>query len=1808
MKMKRILLVVFVLAVAVAAAWGASYKSLWRQASAFEKKDLPRSAVSVMQDIQTKARREKAYGQLMSATLKEIYLWGQISPDSIQPLFNRFVACRDSVDTPVLKALYDAVLYDVLKNNRFLESEYKPSKPLEGADDAFLQTLQRTPVTDVAPLVSVGTLARYVGNDMLGVIGYETDDFKSLHDFFVRHGNREGALLCQLEMLKQTRKEKRYAGSRYKMQLDSLEQCYGDLDLCGAVAEERLHFMSYCSDVTVKEKIDTIHSALKRWKSYINVNELKNRETELTLPLLNVTAKQNMLLTDRDFWLMMPEIRNIHSATVSISGQGRKVKYEKTFAPHSDYEMFRDSMLIKGLPAGEYEIRINTIPECEQYDLSEITVSNIFTVTEMLPDKKAAIKRGHSNECIDCAEREQSRAKLKVRIAVLDASTGQPMQDAHVDVTYGYGDNSQVKTFSTGADGELLVDADIDGNSMRDVYAYTDTDKSERTISGRPSANFNIKTKKKEITNIFTDRSIYRPGQTVHVSAITSVTDDDSTYAVSGRKQTITLRDVSRQEIKTDTCTTDDFGTVVADFVLPTDAKNGRYSVSVGSTIATFRVEEYKRPTFEIIFPEITKKYAAGDTLMVYAKVRTFAGAPVRDAKVVYTIKRKMPLWWWRNDYDNDGINLSDSLVTDADGGCFIPVQLTVPQGNRHFYNFVADVTVTSLGGETQRGQFVVPLGYKDAVLKSDMKTQILRDSLHTVIFTLYNASGKEMESMVTYSINGGKERTAATGKPADIDLTSITIGENSLRAICEGDTLQQTFTVFGIDDTHPCCNTDGWFWVSSDEFPQDATPVTVQVGTSLQDVHILYSISADNGLIEKGAIDLSDSLWNRKFVYKEEYGNGLFIHFGWVKDGRWKEFSATIRKPLPKRKLQLEWATFRDRLTPGQKEEWHLKVNGADTAQLLCTLYDKSLDMLYPHSWNMNLGLSRATVYSYWNYTYPYGWYHRLVGMGKEFPVNAMTWNRFDENFTIFQQRVYSLAKVVIRGTSALKSEKMNYDVLGYGVRSNRAESDATATADTGLRTNLAETAFFYPQIHTDNKSMAVIKFTLPESLTTWRFLGLAHSKDMHYGMIEDDIIAKKEVMIQPNVPRFIRMGDKAMLAATVVNTSGKKYSGVAYMELIDPETQKTIYSRKQSFSIDREKTVSVSFIIDTDKLPSDASLYICRVHADGKGFSDGEQHYLPVLPDRETITATYPVTQHGVGETTVALSTLIPQTVSKASVTIDYVSNPSWMIIRSLPTMATPADDDVISHMQAYYSNKLTKHLLDNNPQVRTILSWKQDADTLTRNIDATLAKIQSLQLSDGSWAWFKGMEGSRLITLAVVEALVRMNILTGQKDKAAIKRGQSNDFIDYAEREQSRAKLKAAIKRGQSNDEMIRRGLLWLANDIHKDIAEMKKDNVRYVSSLTLQYLYTCMLAGVVLPTQAQEDNEWMLSVLKKAVKDRTVFEKALTATILNRHGEKSLAREYVQSLKEWSVYREDMGRYYDTPRAGYTWRDYKIPTEVAAIEAISNITPEDIQTVEEMQRWLLQEKRTQSWTTPANTIDAIYAFMLNGQQTGGELQVFSACDEGVERSESRDELAQSMPRCDGRRPKVNNATALDNGTAADILLDGKTTAIEKYPYTISETPNTITFRHTSDGTGWGAVYARYLQPVKDVESSSSGFTVTRTMMSDTYKVGDRVKVRITVTADRDYDFVQVVDKRAACMEPVRQLSGYSGGAYVSTKDTATHYSILKLTKGTHTFETEYYIDRAGTYQYAPVTVQCAYAPEFSAHSKTDIIEVK
>lgn len=460
----------------------------------------------------------------------------------------------------------------------------------------------------------------------------------------------------------------------------------------------------------------------------------------------------------------------------------------------------------------------------------------------------------------------------------------------------------------------------------------------------------------------------------------------------------------------------------------------------------------------------------------------------------------------------------------------------------------------------------------------------------------------------------------------------------------------------------------------------------------------------------------------------------------------------------------------------------------------------------------------------------------------------------------------------------------------------------------------------------------------------------------------------------------------------------------------------------------------------------------------------------------------------------------------------------------------------------------------LLNETPWVydaNTETEWMQqlvnyyDENTINQRLTSALDKIEELQLSDGSWAWFKGMQGNFYITLSVVEHLARLNLLTRQNE----------------------------------NSQMIAKGIRWMSRETNKMVAEMKKDEAKgnkqyFPGGITLQYLYACAISDYKPDSETRQANEYLINLLKKDVQKRSIFEKGLTAIILQKHGESTLAQEYVKSLKEYSVYTEEKGRYYDTERAGYSWRDYKIPTEVSAIEAIACVTPNDQRTIEEMQRWLLQEKRTQFWATPLNCMDAVYAFMLNN-------------------SSALDEKESVEIRLDNKRVKVAEKVAGLGYVKKSVDYNNEKTA---------------TFSKTSAGTSWGAVYAQFLQPIADIEAASSGITVTRTIdKKGTLKVGDKIKVTITIRADRDYDFVQIIDKRAACMEPVQQLSGQHWGFFIAPKDSRTDYFLLMLSKGVHKIETEYYIDRIGTYQYGPTEVQCAYSPEFTARSSANIITV-
>lgn len=1829
-----------------------NYTTLWKQADEALEKDLPKTEQQWLGQIMEKARSEKAYGQLLKAELRMAKSLMAVSPDSLLPAVNRLREAEVNArkDEPVLSMVYAAVLGHLYKSYEELGDDHEAISA-----DYFVRSLAQPELLakhkalDYAPLVVEGKDSRIFYNDLLSVIGFEAGNMELLHSYYEKNGNRPASLITALEILKKNHKpwERDLKASAYVASLDSLAEQYGDLPECGEVAIVRYSMMEQC-ETTPEERMRYIDNALAKWGSWQRMNQLRNAQMSLTQPSFSAQLGNMVSLPNHQRKLEFNMVRNIGEVKMTVSrlkldattelnpsnanhyaklkaAIERVVQTEThSYKNHPSYKEVEDSMFIKGLPVGIYMIEITTDNKNIQPQRCLYYVSDLYVLSQEMPEKK-------------------------IRYAVVSGTTGQPVAGATLVLKFPqrYDTKKKSEVLTCGLNGEVVYT--YTNNAPEDVRAYTTTDKFLPSTGIWNQFSFYENTRETQYVTLYTDRSIYRPGQTVHVAALAFLNQRGlTTKAMPNKNMRLTLRNANHKVVEEKEVTTDEFGMASADFVLPQNGLNGTYVIqsNVGNGYAHLTVDEYKRPTFQIEFPEVKESYQHGDTVKVKAYAKSYAGVPVQGAKVTYRVDRSQAFWWWRfgGDSDANAQLLEGETVTDTDGAFTIPMPMMLPESaladrdhTARFYQIKAWAQVTDQAGESHEGEMTLPLGNKNTAISCDVPEKSLREDLKTITFSRHNMAGTVIEGWIKWQIDGGEWHDAEANKPVDISQLPLSSGRHEVQAVCENDTVKQTFVVFSLADKRPCIETHDWFYQTSSVFPRDGKPVTIQVGSSDTDTHILYTIISGKRVLESGVIDQSNAILTRQFTYREEYGSGLLLTYAWVKEGQMYQHQTQIMRPLPDKRLILTWKTFRDRLTPGQKEEWTLHIARPDgtpaKAQLLAAMYDKSLDNILSHGWDFSPNIHQNLPSAHWRKGY-YGSRHFSGTAPQRYMrVLDLSFNRIDPSLlsmywygAVDELKTMSLgsansSKRLLASRSAapkaigsfdmqakeMAAETVAAEEMLADVAFSEPDAGSAAAGNNGqeqqMRENLNETAFFYPALMTDADGNVAVKFTLPESLTTWRFMGLGHDKEMNYGMLNGEAVAKKDVMIQPNMPRFVRQGDKATLSARIFNTGEQAVSGTARLQLIDPETNKVIDQSTQPVTLDVNSTTTVAFVCAPKA--TWPALLIAKCSVEGKTFSDGEQHYLPVLPDVEMVVNTLPFTQNTAGLKEIDLTKLFPQSRSKdhtPKLTVEYTNHPAWLMIQALPSVAARNDKDVISQATAFYANSLGAFIMKQNPTIKgTIEQWQQelgtetslmsslqknqdlkslvidetpwvmDADreadqkrqlinyfddnTLQYRLDKNLQNLRDLQNGDGSWSWWPGMPGNLYMTTAVVKMLTRLNAMTGSQ---------------------------------QGTTQMLSSAMQYLGKEMVEEVKQMRKLEREHKvkdlrpSETAVDVLYIWSLANTQLSGKTADALTYLVDHLAKQTHEFTIYGKAVAAIILAKNGKQQKAAEYLESIRQYSVYQEEKGRYFDTRKAYYSWRDYKIPTEVAAIEALKAIEPNDQQTVEEMQRWLLQSKRTQAWDTPLNSVDAVYAF-LNG----------------------RTEMLQTKEPC---------VISL-NGKPMDMP---KATAGLGYVKTSASGNNlkTLSVRKTSDGTSWGAVYAQFMQPVTEIQSATAGITVKRELLAaDTQKpigkalsVGDKIKIRITITAERDYDFVQLIDKRAACMEPVQQLSGYHWGYYCSPKDYTTNYYFDRLSKGKHVVETEYYVDRQGTYATGTCTVQCAYAPEYTAREAAHTIVVE
>lgn len=1819
--MKRNILSLLIALFATMQVAAQTYDNLWKQAEINAQKDQPKSEIAVMKKIIAKASAAKDYGQLLAAEIRQMTLWKEISADSLTPNVKRMEAEVLKVNDPALKAVRYAVLGKVYRDMNEKKSQEFFKKALGQPE-----LLARHTSAEYVPLTLKGVDGSSFNNDLLHLIGFEADSkeaYLQLYTYYNKVGNRGAACLCAYKLIEKYRQDdvREVKKSKYLQTIDSLIQIYQDIPEAGELAVEHFRFMEGATDAKPQDKLNYINYALSRWGEWSRMNELRNAQKRLTEPMFRVKDMPQVLRPGEKVWVQL-DVRNLQNLKISISRLNitadndynaqdeatYKMLLKKTTKLHQkdfsrdyygrpDYETVKDSIEIGGnLPLGAYlmEVTSDNTGIAPQREL--FYVSNLAVMIQQLPDDKH-------------------------RYVVVNATDGQPVPGAKImlydrdyDVKTGKWKRLVHARLTTDENGEAYF-KNVDGN----VLISTSNDKFTPAKDIYLSRTRYYEQKDDKIKHqLFTDRSIYRPGQTVHASAISYIVKKGLDASVPGKSMELNfiLRDANGKQVAEQKATTDEYGTASVDFELPKEGQTGLYFISVNGTVTKYvRVEEYKRPTFEITFPKVNEKYNWGDTVVVKATAKTYSGVPVQGAKVEYQVTRRNQLWWWGAGSAGQLVK-TDSCVTREDGTFDVEIPLEASLSGKdeadmsefmriaRFFNFEVSAIVTDISGESHEGVMSLPLGTKPTILTVNLPERIETDSLKTVTFAYRNASGMPISSRLKYRIDKGEWKDAEANVPVSIkeyassasSASSSLVwksGVHQLEAICGQDTLQQKFTLFSMKDTHPVEPTTEWYYQTAKTFPRDGKPVYIQVGSSENGAHIVYSIIAGNKLLEKGAWELGDSIVTLPFTYKEEYASGIVLNYSFVKQGKCYTRMMSIARPLPEKKLNIAWKTFRNRLTPGQKEEWTLKITTPDgkpaKAQLMSVLYDKSLDQIAPHSWKMSLGFSQWLPSCYWTSNL---WYYTMDLLGvyptKYFDQKQLDVDKFDGKFFSYYayMQAVELSKLerssggTVESVRIQKDEVVREEAKGIWIRSSKmtrvgaaapsankvfdvveempqfaggSGSDARQFLDkVQVRENMNETAFFYPALESDNNGNVAIRFTLPESVTTWKFMGLAHDKEMRNGLLVDEAVAQKTVMVQPNMPRFLREGDKSTIVVKLFNTSDKKVSGNARMQILDPETNKVVWQKTQNYSIDAEGSATISFDVQGLK----EGVYINKVVAAGNGYSDGEQHYLPVLSNRELVVNTLPITLHQKGEQSFDLSKLFLNKEGKqakgaeeAKVTIEYTNNPSWLMVKALPAISNPDEEDAISLMSAIYANTITNHVQKH----LSLENLTQESIRLQNQVE----KLKKLQNPDGSFSWWKGMKGSRYMTTSVAEMMVRLNAIAGVQKSTARMLASAIDYLSWQTAQEVREMKKQEEKKQKVNP-----------------------------SEQALHYLYILSMDGRKMKQNLEADKAYLLEKMSKMTGDFSIYGKARAAVVLARNSQQNAAYrekagEYLQSVNEYAVYREEMGRYYDTRKALYSWRNYKIPTQVSVIEAMQMLKPNDKQTIEELQRWLLMSKRTQVWDTPVNTVDAVYAFM-----------------KGNENNWSR---------------KAENAVLKLDGKLLPMPQDSTTLG-----YVKTERPgkaSKLSIDKKSDYTSWGAVYAEFKQPISEIGSMESGIKVRRVIVpaesesKGNAQVGEKVKVTLIITADRDYDFVQITDKRAACLEPVNQLSGYqwSIGCYVSPRDHATNFYFDRLSKGKHIVEMEYYVDRKGDYQSGTCIAECTYSPEFSGRTETYELKV-
>jgi hypothetical protein len=1700
----------------------------------------------------------------------------------------------------------------------------------------------------------------------------------------------------------------------------------------------------------LSEAMEYCKQAIKRFPESAGANNCRLLAAEIKKPALQVETEYAVVPKKPSLALI--EIRNLQTLYFRLAKSDPETDREKTMnrsreelvayysglafqqnwsqiIPNDgDFQSHKMEIRVPGMPVGYYILIASS--DSNFKDTSQVIAWAPFYSTHIS-------YFSHRNE------------KNEEEFYILDRETGFPLKNIVAEAftnVYNYTsrkyENRKLGEYVSDENGHFLLPALQNDNGNNNLYVSL---KLKDDVFGtgtfyhysmsEPDRKPTLK------TFFFTDRGIYRPGQTVYFKGILLEKTDDNYSIKQGLATLVDFTDVNNQKIAEQDFTTNEFGSFNGSFMIPLGLLPGTMRIWNGSGSVSIDVEEYKRPTFEVSFGPVEGNYRLNDSVTLTGKAVAYAGNNIDGAALKFRVVRtaRFPFWergWWFPMPSVPETEILQGVIKTAADGSFkitfkaVP-DLSVEKSSQPVFDYVIYADVTDINGETQSASESVSVGYVSLLVGIDVPENLDpgRDSLFHVTAT--NLNGRKTPAILTMSIQRLRQpdrffRQREWAKP---DLAGMT--EKEFRADFPNDIYSDENVVakWPVEDellkkelntatdslfrfSQIAKKTEGGEWRMEDgrvllqgnylltlkakdpygENVEQKIPfviynpatagVPVQeidwfvpikthgepgekakflIGTKAENVNVLYEIRVHDSLYSRQWMKLSNNQKLIEIPILEKFRGNFTVNFAYIRFNRLFQHSEPVYVPYTNKNLDIKFETFRNKLYPGQNEEWKIRITDAAkngvSAEYLTAMYDASLDVFAPNSWSFSIFHDYYwsppwEVSGGWGFRTSSGMYYPLhyTGGAYFFPTyEELDWFGFGQgggggyrsNGRFGGTTKFAAPMVAMDQTVAEEKEESapvsGTVTTGLAVTAIGTKSKPKPEAPAGIqvRRDFRETAFFFPSLVTDSAGNLDVKFTLPESLTKWKILGFAHTKQLSYGMTEKELITHKDLMVFPNSPRFVRQGDTVVFSAKVVNLSERTLNGEVVLDLSDALTQKSVSlvisgNQTQAFTLPTGQSAAFQWRL---AIPNEPSLSVLqyRVTAKAGNFSDGEEKAFPVLTNRMLVTEALPLPVRGKGPVVFKFEKLLNSstgsTLKNYKLTLEFASNPMWYAVQALPTMDDPKYPDADDVFLSFYTNSIASFIANSNPAIKKVFeSWKTvtpdalvsnlmknealksallketpwvmeamdesqrkqrlalffDLNNMEAKLSGNLKKLQKMQVSSGAWPWFEGMRENRYITQEIVTGL-------GHLDHLGIKK----------------------IRSDNDTWNMLTRAIVFLDGEIVKDYRNIKKYypakmDEDHLSELQIQYLYARSYYLSDIPLNGIDGKTAFQYFQKQAEKywlQNDLYFQGMIGLALNRLGNKTVPAAILKSLSEKALHSPEMGMYWAT-QGGYEWYQAPIETQALLIEAYEEITA-DPKPVDEMKVWLLKQKQTQDWKTGRATAEACYALLLRGT------------DLLSEQPEVKIMLGKETIE-----PQKLTDTKVEAGTGYfQVYRDGKEIKPEMGNVSISK---------SSEGVAWGALYWQYFEDLDKITPHATPLKLEKKLFiervtptgkilepitnsesrmanGERLKVGDKIVVRIILSVDRNLEFVHMKDMRASAFEPPasEQMSGYRYqdglGYYQSTSDVATDFFFDYLPKGTFVFEYPLFVNAAGEYSNGITTVQCMYAPEFGAHSE-------